>query len=100
MKEIGTNTKDAIEIIDQKQIKKKLIGSQRRIPGLTLWQFNFETKELTKAAFKKVELRLSFKKTDLEKRYQVVIEENCTYLQALNLKNAKKVLYRNYRIAL
>lgn len=101
MKEVELNLKETIEIVDQKQVKKeiKLIGSQRRIPGLTLWQYNENSKELTKAEYKKVDHKLNFDNTALEKRYAVSIQENCIYFQALNRKNAIKVLKRDYKIS-
>jgi hypothetical protein len=92
--------KDSIEIIAQAEVKKeiKLIGSQRVIPGLTLWQFNLISGVLTKALFKSEDLVLDFTKhnpaKDLAKRKKVIIEENCVYFQALNTKNALKVLRR------
>lgn len=100
MKELFTSARDQTEIVYQKQLKKevKLIGSQRRIPGLTLWEYNLKTKQLVKAEFKKIDHKLNFDRTDLEKRYQVIINENCTYFQALNEKNAIKVLKRDYNI--
>jgi hypothetical protein len=80
---------DKVEIVSQVQQKKqiKLIGSQRAIPGLTLWQFNTSTKLLTKAKFKQTNFNL-----DGSKRHQVVIEDSCIYFQALNRKNALRKL--------
>ena len=80
---------DQVEIHNQQEKKKelRLLGSQRKIAGLTLWQFNIKTEELTKAKFK-------------ESRYlvgggtklKVVIEKDCIYFQSLNRKNAIKKL--------
>ena len=84
---IEDEKKDKIEIVSQVQQKKqiKFIGSQRSIPGLTLWQFNTETKSLNKAKFKQTNYTLNG-----SKRSQVIIEDNCIYFQALNMKNALK----------
>lgn len=80
---------DKVEIVSQVQQKKQLkpIGSQRLIHGLTLWQFNTESKVLTKAKIKQTNF-----KVDGSKRHQVVIEDNCIYFQALNKKNALRKL--------
>ena len=84
---IEDEKKDKIEIVSQVQQKKqiKLIGSQRLIPGLTLWEFNTETKSLNKAKFKQTNYSLNGSKT-----HQVIIQDNCIYIQALNMKNALK----------
>lgn len=86
---IEQEKKDKVEIVSQVQQKKqlKLIGSQRIITGLTLWQFNTQTKVLTKAKIKQTNFNLNG-----SKRHQVVIEDNCIYFQALNKKNALRKL--------
>ena len=78
---------EKIEIVIQKEVKKelKLIGSQRKISGLTLWQFNENTKELTKARFKESSYVIGG-----GIKLSVITEENCIYFQALNRKNALK----------
>lgn len=100
MKEVELKLKESIEIVDQKLEKRevKLLRSQRRIPGLTLWQFETVTKLLTKAEYKKVDHKLNFGDIPSEKRYAVNIQENCIYFQALNEKNAIRVLKRDYQI--
>lgn len=102
MKEIETlerlHTETRIELGVEKEQKKeiKLVASQRRIPGLVLWSFNQNTKELKKADFVTEDFTIDFTKhnpvEDLLKRSKVRIEENCLYFQALNRKNAIKKL--------
>lgn len=80
---------EKIEIVSQKEIKKeiKLIGSQRKITGLTLWQFNTKTKELTKAKFKESTYIIGG-----GVKLKVIIENDCIYFQSLNRKNALRKL--------
>ncbi len=80
---------EKIEIVSQKEIKKeiKLIGSQRKISGLTLWQFNTKTKELTKAKFKESSYIIGG-----GVKLRVIIEDDCIYFQSLNRKNALRKL--------
>lgn len=98
MKELTQEFKDTkVEIVSEKEQKKevKLIGRQRRIPGLTLWEFNRVTQELLPAQYKKEDVvisKLSTSKEDLVKRNNVIVKENCFYFQALNEKNARRKL--------
>ncbi len=85
---------EKMEIVIQKEVKKelKLIGSQRKISGLTLWQFNEKNKELTKATFKESSYVIGG-----GVKLRVITEENCIYFQALNRKNAlKKIKKQNH----
>jgi len=88
-----------IQIVEEKQQRKeiKLIGQQRKIPGLTLWEFDRNTKEIKKAEYKKQDVILRTLKVasdDTVKSNKVVVNENCFYIQALNKKNAIKHLKR------
>jgi hypothetical protein len=88
---------DKIEIQEEQQQKKeiKLIGQQRKIKGLTLWEFNAKTKELQKAKYQKVDVSiksLSSATGDVNFNHKVVTNENCLYFQALNEKVARKKL--------
>lgn len=97
---------ETIELVAEQEKKKQLtlIGSQRQIPGLTLWEYNHVTHILDKAQFKKEE-RFELTSLDPEKvnklihRKKVDIKENCVYTQALNRKNAiKKFKQRGFTI--
>lgn len=85
---------DKVEISIEEQEKKevKLLGSQRQIPGLTLWEYNEITKELKRAEFKEEALTLGDilnGTTSINNfRKKVIINEGCQYFQALNRKNA------------
>lgn len=96
------NEPDKIEINVEQQQKKeiKLIGNQRKINGLTLWEFNHKTKELQKAKYSKVDIELrslSTRAEDLVNRHKVVVNENCLYFQALNEKNAIKKINKKLK---
>ena len=89
-----------IEICTEQQQKKvlKLIGQQRKIPGLTLWEFNLSTLSVRPAVFKKVNVEVSSlnEKVNQTVRSRVEVGENCFYIQALNLKNAVKKIKKLY----
>lgn len=88
-----------VEIVEEKQQRKeiKLIGQQRKVPGLTLWEFNRKTKELNKAQFKKQDILINTLKVSASastKSNRVIVNEGCFYFQCLNRKNAMKHLKR------
>jgi len=90
-------THNNIEIREEQQQKKeiKLLGRQRKVPGLILWEYNERTKLLIEAKYKKEDLvisSLSLSPEDITKSNKVVVNENCVYIQALNFRNAKKKL--------
>jgi hypothetical protein len=100
MKEITKDFQESkVEITAEKEQRKeiKLIGQQRRIPGLTLWEFNLKRLSLAKAQFKKedVEIKsLALTPEALTKRSKVIVNEHCIYFQALNHTNAVKWLFK------
>ena len=57
------------------------IGKQKRIKGLTLFEFNKTTNEIKPAKLERTWTG-----------YKVVINKDCFYIQALNAKNAKRKL--------
>lgn len=86
---------EPIEIVEEQQQKKeiKFIGSQRQVPGLTLWEFNWGTRQLKPASFKKEDVAItSLKPTKASavKHSKVITQENCWYFQALNRSSAGK----------
>lgn len=95
MKELESLKSDEIGIHAEQQQKKeiKLIDKQRKIRGLTLWEFNSTEKTLCPAEYKKVnyELKsLSSQDQELVINHKVIVKESCIYFQALNRKNAEK----------
>lgn len=89
-----------IEIGTEQQQKKvlKLIGQQRKVPGLTLFEFNHSTLSVRRAVFKKinVEVQSLSNKLNHTTHSRVEVSENCFYIQALNLKNAVKKIKKLY----
>lgn len=100
MENLSIIPKDQTEISRPKHTEKemKLIGSQRKIPGLTLWEFNVQTRILSKAVYKSIDFEYSTSNGFNQKKLTVSINENCIYFQALNQKNATKVLKRDFNI--
>ena len=93
--------KDDNDLRIEQVIKKKnefhLIGSQRRIPGHTLFCFNEATKKIKVAPMvQKVELGMDGNPVY---KNNVTVEKDCVYVQALNEKNARKKLIKmGYRL--
>lgn len=88
-----------VEIVEEEQQKKeaKLIGRQRRVPGLILWEYNNLTQEVCKAEFVKQDIAIAsipLKNAAIDATIsnRVNIKEQCVYVQALNYKNAVKRL--------
>lgn len=59
----------------------------KQIPGLTLFEMSLSTGKITKAIFDTAQVNLN-KSNCLSKKLQV--DPNKMYVQALNLKNAKR----------
>lgn len=85
-----------VEIVAEQQQKKqiKLLGKQRKIRGLKLWEYNSSKNELKEAKFRRTNvviscLNYSYDRTETHK---VIVNENCVYFQALNRKNAERKL--------
>jgi hypothetical protein len=96
--------KDKIEITKQQQAEIQKIFDSRIIPheNHTLFEVDLKTNEIRLAEFdKKPEIKwedavkglISVKKTATKK-------ENCIYISALNEKNARKILKRDFNIVL
>lgn len=80
------------EISQKQQREYKLIGKARKVPWHTLFSFNTESKEI-KVADMNSSVAIGF---DLKPKTsnKVLIEKGCIYVQALNRKNAIKILKR------
>lgn len=97
MKELEIRTQSDIEIREEEQQKKevKMIGQQRKIPGLTLFEFNKKTGAIKPATYKKQSIEINSlvpKKNAVAFHHKVEINEECFYIQALNSKSAIKKL--------
>src|SRR5574344_138887 len=81
---------DKIEIQRKQQQEYKFLGSHRKQKGCILFEYNRETKELNPAKFQMENTIVIKDRNDLigGKKYKVVVNQNCFYIQALNKKNA------------
>ena len=86
---------NATELVARRKQQQefRMIGSQRRIPGLTLWCINLKTGEI-KAAPVKRECVVNLKTRQPEYKTRIVIEPNCLYRQCLNRKSFVKRLIK------
>lgn len=90
--------KAQIEAVEKKQNEYKLIGRLTKVPGHTLYKFNTTTREASNAI---VEIRSGYfydtekgPKMQIKHRFNVKVEKDCYYEQALNMKNFIKRLRR------
>lgn len=80
----------AKEQVDKKQKEYHLIGRQRKVAGHTLFEFNRKTKEIRPAYISR-EVIVGMDGNPIYKT-RTDVHQDCFYLQALNVKNAKKKL--------
>lgn len=78
----------AQELVDEQRKEYRFIGSERRIPGLILWEYDLTTGELRQAPMKK-ELQLTIDGR-LDKNNKVEAGQFCLYVQAINQENAMR----------
>ena len=78
------------EQVAKKQKEYRMVGRQRRVPGLTLFEFDKNTHEIRPAQVKREAAITTGGKSVFRTRTD--IHEHCFYLQALNVKNAEKKL--------
>ena len=82
-----------LSVKQQQQREFKLVGRQRRIPGLTMWCINLKTGEIKKAPIDHSKA-IDFMTREPVYRDRIVIEPNCLYRQCLNRKSFIKRLIR------
>ena len=85
--------KSEIEIVDKKQHEFKLIGHARKVPGHTMYSFNYRTGEIKVAPIGHAK-DVDFTTREPVTNDRIVIEPDCLYRQALNKKNFIKRLVR------
>lgn len=88
---------EAQELIDQQRKEYRYIGSERRIPGLILWEYDLTTGELRRAPMKKeIELTVDGR---LNKNNKVEAGSLCLYIQAINqevaMRKVRRLLHRS-----
>lgn len=82
-----------MRIQEKKKHEFKYIGSQRKVPGHTLFSLNLKTGEIKKADIQKCN-DVDFRTGMPVHRDKIVVEPHCVYRQALNRKNFIKILLR------
>ena len=102
MKELESANQDTIKIHAESENKKEVrfLGSQRKIKGLKLWEFDFETKELSEVNYKKERLFIPSLKSTPDKKAmhkQVEVKQTGIYIQALNRENALRKLKKRLK---
>lgn len=81
----------AIHAKREERDEMKLIGSQRLIKGLRMFELNLETFEIKQTIpIKTSEPFVLEGNEDKGNRLTYIGQANCKYIQAINLKNAKK----------
>ena len=83
---------DMQEIVDLQRKEYHLIGSQRSIPGLTLYEYDLTTGDIRKADLKK-EVSLTVDGL-VETTKKAHTRDLCLYVQALNPDNAMRKLLK------
>ena len=86
---------DMVELVDEQRKEYRLIGSQRRIPGLILFEYDLTTGELRRASMKK-EVQLTIGGTII-KNTTVNSKDLCLYIQSLNEENAMRKVHKMLR---
>ena len=78
----------AQELVAEQRKEFRLIGSQRRLPGLILFEYDMTTGELRRADMtRQAELQMD---GSVNVRSRVSSRELCLYVQALNANNAMR----------
>ena len=85
--------KDEMELLQKQQHEYKYVGSQRKVPGHTMFSFNVKTGEIKVAPSEKCK-DVDFKSKEPIRKERLTIEPDCIYRQALNKKNFIKRLKR------
>ena len=86
---------DMLELVAEQRKEFRLIGSQKRIPGLTLFEYDLTTGELRHASMKK-EIQLEMDGATGAKA-RVDAKALCLYIQALNEENAMRKVHKMLR---
>ena len=80
-----------VEQVAKKQKEYKLIGRQRKVAGLTLFEFDRKTKQIKPADIHRECIVDATTGKPIYKT-KTDVHEGCFYLQALNVKSAEKKL--------
>ena len=82
------------EMVKKNQQEYHLIGSTIARSGHTLFEYDKETHKVRRADIKRTMYVRDFKTGEVVFSNRCEVRRNCMYLQALNIKNAIKILRR------
>lgn len=85
---------ERIEMVKKNQQEYHLIGRAIARAGHTLFEYNKETHTVRRAEIKRTMYVFDFKTGEVVFNNRCEVRRNCMYLQALNIKNAIKILRR------
>lgn len=85
---------ERIEMVKKNQQEYHLIGRAIARAGHTLFEYNKETHTVRRAEIKRTMYVSDFKTGEVVFNNRCEVRRNCMYLQALNIKNAIKILRR------
>lgn len=87
---IETPETDKVVVVQDIKKEIKLLGSQRKIKGLTMFEYNPNDQTLEPAKYKEVKAELQGKAVAI--RHKLIYKDGCAYIQALNKRVAFKKL--------
>lgn len=94
IKQNDDNVRVRQEVKQKQQAEYKKIGYIKHRSGHTLFSFNVKTHEWKVAEIVGT-ATINFDRT-VTREKKVTVEKDCIYIEALNLKNAKKRLMRDF----
>ena len=91
MKEIQQHSQDQVKNVRSAEIayQHNIVGRIRRIPGLILWKMSMKSGEIRKVEVEDSDLT-TFESKGQKSKSRVKYESDHLYVQALNIKNAKR----------
>lgn len=101
MKDLNkVETPESDKVVISQDIKKTItfLGSQRKIKGLTMFEFNPIELTLEPAKYRETKVEVGTGKNPVNTlRHKLIYKENCIYLQALNKRTAYKKIAKRYK---
>ena len=100
MKEISRpEVPESDKPIVEQNIKKQVnfLSSQRKVKGLTMWEFDPLAMTLEEAKIEDVKVDFADKVYARKIHHKLIYKEGCVYIQALNKKNAYKKIAKRYK---
>lgn len=95
MKENTIQVKEEVQNVRQAEVPKKLefLGRLKPQKNHILFEFNYKTGEIKPASFRIEAVNFTDAKLgEITHKKKIIVNENCTYVPALNVKNAFKRL--------